>query len=635
MGYRALLFCPDEKTAQTVTLVLNDLEFTVEACSEPFAAVKKLMGEHFDGVVVDCDNEQNAVLLFKSARQSASNQASLAVAVVEGQAGVAKAFRIGANLVLTKPINVEQAKGTLRVARGLLRKSDAAKPVARPETHAETPAPAPSASMPSRSAKHMAAGTIPQPPVAAVPRKPPAVAIPGLRGNRIPDTATPVAHSPIVDEPIDEIGADETIDDASEFPPAPPFRTASPANPATPASRPSASKPSVVTGSASGASGTGAASAPAPARLPREVPQEARQETNFAEPLLSKLARTVGPMDDRTGAAAKDEAAVTAKAAGDFLPTADDGDPETEPYFPSKLLTKSQLGLDTEPETETEPETSSSKKIIIAVFAVILLALALYAGWTQILHRPIHLGSAIDNLTGSATSAKSQQPSQRNVPPAAAAPAVSSPPVSSSTGPGESQEIQNDDQAGSNTATDANENAPEIRKKDVAASKGLKKVSAGRSTAPPTADAQPLVVKSGEKAVAGEPAVTDTAAPGVVVSADSAASLPNLIDVSANSTPVLQTLAVSQGVSQGLVIKKVQPTYPSAALSLRLEGPVQLLATIGKKGNITAVKTISGEPLLAKAATDAIKQWKYKPYLLNGEPVEIQTQVTINFKLPR
>ncbi len=122
MGYQALLFCPDEKTARTVTHVLSELDFTIEPCSEPFAAVKKLTTQHFDAVVVDCDNEQNATLLFKSARNSASNQSSLAVAVVEGQAGVAKAFRIGANLVLTKPINVEQAKGTLRVARGLLRK---------------------------------------------------------------------------------------------------------------------------------------------------------------------------------------------------------------------------------------------------------------------------------------------------------------------------------------------------------------------------------------------------------------------------------------------------------------------------------------------------------------------------------
>src|SRR5438132_12266369 len=128
MGYQALLFCPDEKIARVVTHVLSDLEFSIETATEPFAAVKKLMAQHFDAIVVDCENEQNATLVFKSARNSSSNQASLAVAVVEGQAGVAKAFRIGANLVLTKPINVEQAKGTLRVARGLLRKgSESAK----------------------------------------------------------------------------------------------------------------------------------------------------------------------------------------------------------------------------------------------------------------------------------------------------------------------------------------------------------------------------------------------------------------------------------------------------------------------------------------------------------------------------
>jgi CheY-like chemotaxis protein len=116
MGYQALLFCPDEKNARVVTQVLTELDFSVDAAAEPFGAVKRLMAQHFDAIVVDCENEQNASLLFRSARNSASNQSSLAVAVVEGQAGVAKAFRIGANLVLTKPINLEQSKGTLRVA---------------------------------------------------------------------------------------------------------------------------------------------------------------------------------------------------------------------------------------------------------------------------------------------------------------------------------------------------------------------------------------------------------------------------------------------------------------------------------------------------------------------------------------
>src|SRR5271155_2244756 len=148
MGYQALIFSPDEKLARVASQVFTELDFTVEPAHEPFGAVKKLMTQHYDAIVVDCDNEQNASLLFRSARNSSSNPSSLAIALVEGQSGVAKAYRIGANLVLTKPINVEQAKGTLRVARGLLGKtSDAAAagaanaaPAAKPAK--TTPAPA-------------------------------------------------------------------------------------------------------------------------------------------------------------------------------------------------------------------------------------------------------------------------------------------------------------------------------------------------------------------------------------------------------------------------------------------------------------------------------------------------------------
>src|SRR5262252_7798696 len=136
MSYKSLLFCPDEKAAQVVTQVLSELEFTVEIALETFPTVKKLTDEHFDALVVDCYNEQDASLLFKAARNSAHNHSSLSVAVVEGQTGVAKAFRIGANLVLTKPINIEQSKSTLRVAKGLLRKSEN-----RGAALASTPAP--------------------------------------------------------------------------------------------------------------------------------------------------------------------------------------------------------------------------------------------------------------------------------------------------------------------------------------------------------------------------------------------------------------------------------------------------------------------------------------------------------------
>ena len=68
---------------------------------------------------------------------------------------------------------------------------------------------------------------------------------------------------------------------------------------------------------------------------------------------------------------------------------------------------------------------------------------------------------------------------------------------------------------------------------------------------------------------------------------------------------------------------------------MHTEGAVELQATIGKSGSIVAVKTLTGDAILARAAKEAVVQWKYKPYLLNGEPVEIQTQITVNFKLPK
>jgi protein TonB len=95
-----------------------------------------------------------------------------------------------------------------------------------------------------------------------------------------------------------------------------------------------------------------------------------------------------------------------------------------------------------------------------------------------------------------------------------------------------------------------------------------------------------------------------------------------------------QTLKVSQGVMEGLVIKRVQPRYPNQALQMRIQGPVQLQATITKDGDIQNLKVISGDAVLARAAQEAVKQWKYKPYFLNGEPVAIETQILVNFKLP-
>jgi periplasmic protein TonB len=107
-----------------------------------------------------------------------------------------------------------------------------------------------------------------------------------------------------------------------------------------------------------------------------------------------------------------------------------------------------------------------------------------------------------------------------------------------------------------------------------------------------------------------------------------------------SSTPVAvpkvatpQRVRVSSGVSQGLRIKFQQPNYPPLARQARIQGTVVLHAVIGKDGAIENLTLVSGHPMLAPAAIEAVKQWRYKPYLLNGEPVEVDTEIQVNFTL--
>ena len=90
---------------------------------------------------------------------------------------------------------------------------------------------------------------------------------------------------------------------------------------------------------------------------------------------------------------------------------------------------------------------------------------------------------------------------------------------------------------------------------------------------------------------------------------------------------------VSKGVMQGLLVKRVQPKYPEEAREDRIQGTVVLHALISKEGDVIGLWAVSGDPLLVKAAIKVVKQWKYKPYLLNGQAVEVYTEVLVNFTL--
>jgi protein TonB len=92
---------------------------------------------------------------------------------------------------------------------------------------------------------------------------------------------------------------------------------------------------------------------------------------------------------------------------------------------------------------------------------------------------------------------------------------------------------------------------------------------------------------------------------------------------------------VSTGTAEGLLIHKTLPVYPPIAIAARAEGTVILAATISKAGTIENLRIVGGPPLLQRAALDAVSTWRYRPYLLDGQPVEVETTVNVVFTLGR
>lgn len=114
---------------------------------------------------------------------------------------------------------------------------------------------------------------------------------------------------------------------------------------------------------------------------------------------------------------------------------------------------------------------------------------------------------------------------------------------------------------------------------------------------------------------------------GIVNSTSNLAIVPKFQPV------VPQRVRISQGVTKGMLIRQNQPTYPPLAKAARIQGEVVLKAIISKEGEIQDLQLVSGHPMLVPAAIDAVRQWRYRPYLLNGQPVEVETTITVIFSL--
>jgi TonB family protein len=588
MSYKALLFCSDEATARVVAQVLSELEFQGEPCKEPFAAVKKLTSERIDAMVVDCGNAQDAALLVKSARNSNFNQQSLFIALVDGKTGVTNAFRLGANLVLTKPVSVEQAKSTLRVARGLLHKNEAAKTAASAPAVSANPDPT-VVDVGVVAPKAAASSVSPWAPG-------PLVSIPSSSMLEVEKEAAPKL------EPA-EAGLLESISETASGELSPP---------AWPALATKKELQSKMAGMSGGTKVAPFAESEKTATIgaTETLGATVSSAPNAGIPAAKSLARPLLSVHSGSGQAA-------AAAPAPSLEPGNSADSESTAAFsgePEIPATSSDVAKP-KSKFKTVSKSNGSYTTGLTVAAVIVLVAAIgYEGWTT-LHPVVKGGPAIATP----------------VPPNAAG----RPGSQVAMVPGGAQ-IQVNDTNRVHVPSKQIETQPMLtptHKQSVTNPTGT-----GYTSVPETAprdvlvvSTQPVATVPAPKPAADEPVPAAPAATEITSNSEGHA-IPSLVTPSNASMPMpLGNNQISQGVAEGLLIKRVQPVYPPQGRSIVRQGAVEVLASIDKDGSVTNVKQLSGDPILGKAAMDAVKQWQYKPYLLDGQPVEIQTQITVNF----
>lgn len=628
MAFRSLLLSKDAELVQTLARLLKDLDIAVEPCSEPFAAAKRLMDQHFDAILVDCDDEQGAGWVLQSARMATASKKSITIAIVSAQSASRGGPRAGENFTIQKPIVLKQVEATLRAARGLMGDSGSSPIVETPAVTSSAPAEkaTPPAAVPKPHAMPSSQG---RPPAelfdeltAAVDRlgpqaptaKPAAVAssLSGSAAAAAPAREKPAAVVPpaivppvltppsVVPEPEPQPEPQLSARPESQFSSRPEFQA--PPRPEAPiAPRPVQQNwPSLMA---------------APSAPPKP-------EVSPVLPLAASSADMKPVQEPAKASKAFDDARQRVSAAA---PPAwrTDVEERHEPPVPRF----SGFAMEDE-----EPRRSFPfKKIAIAM---VLVSLGLFAySWYRGRTSSTPAGPAQAPVAYPESQPAGQTPTSAAPAPAAVSPSNDRVDRSATEKVGSSEAEETEAPAAVTAkpvkaearAHEADATAPDtttaVRTSDFDLPPAPLVVEGGsRHSKPSSHNAEPVAPPSLD-------AVTTTAKSGLGTVVGAPVALPKL------ATAAPQRITVSQGVTQGLLVRQVKPQYPAMARETRVEGDVVLQALIGEDGTVRDLKAVSGPALLIQPALQAVRQWQYKPYLLNGQPVEVETQITVRFRL--
>ena len=581
MALRALVFSSDGSTTSALCHVLTDLGIEAEICSEMLVAVERITSQPYDALLVDWDQQAEAIFLVKQLRELKLAAQALTLALVQNDEDLPQALQAGANSVIRKPIDSKQAQDTLSTAKQLI--------LGRQAEHRKKE---------SRLAAEQAAPLAP------------------VEGNFAVDDPENANQHSEQDQPKkgfleqtatrSAVEAEQSVASA-EPPPAPP-------------TTPSASDPSVrdralsILGYASKAESDESPQAPSqesqnprsadPVAPSSETSHTNEQRSEDTTHEFSSLPDNFGHTDEEEqpagqhyGLYAFAAALLIAGVLWVFAP----GDSyiarlKNLHSWPSRV---SQPTVTPTPKVESRfahPTAPKAEEPVLPDPALTDAQDEASSNIQVIENKPIPVAGAQQPPTSDASPdaqpvTTAETPGVSDV---ASAPAVPAP-------------------ASDNPA------APSHPQLQATAETQL-------SSAPvhPTVIPLPPVVRAPDNA-SGDPVSPRT---GVIIP-DSLKNSPSASPASSLEPPI-----VPEETSRALIVKRVDPGYPPMAIPQHLEGIVVLQAYVGQDGSIRDLKLVRGYFLLGRAAFDAVRQWRFKPYTQNGKIIDFQTYITINFKLP-
>jgi TonB family protein len=579
----ALLLSPDDQAVSAITGVLEEMSVTCERPLDGVSAAQKLNSQSFDLVLVDCENLPAAKLIFDVCRRGKGGNNPVPIAIVDGRAGLPTAFRLGAELILTKPVAKDQARSTIRAAVGRVRKDVPANEnvPAHPGNTA-----VPSSVRTEERAQAAAASTVAsqltnfaEPTPSFAPTSIPVIA------SAVPLSAPTAAQDlmPEMHSAVDEIEATATGLQLK-----PQFGSLSLSKPESSSLSESASTPAVLPD------------------LKPNLPL-----TPSDDPVLAELERTE-----------REELE---------LQTAKLDESKLDGPRPSQAASDQPTAESRAPASRPRPKSQSkSRGPLLGLLTLVVAGAGFYASWTYQPGFREFAQPQIDrvlDLAGVAHRSQSTPPAQLPSPTRPSAALAPAPATTSTPAPGSTADSKQTPSlpltvpgSAANSVTGSQAGSPATS----AASKGQVQPAAAPATAP-----APAPITSGAAAVAAPASKAGPGKPSDVRN-EAAATTGSDAPLPGESSAIILS---SKGAENRLA-HSVPAKYPVEAGSAGAEGTVVLKAVIDENGKVAGVRLVEGNAALAAAAIEAVKQWRYRPYVREGKTQPFQTVVIIDFQRP-